>query len=150
MSERDDDDPTGEPGFWIGLILGLPIVAFGAWGAWQHLPGVQLTSFLRFFVGGALVHDVLLAPAVCLLGWFVARRLPPTVVAPVQAALLATGIAGLVSWPFVRGYGVTEGEPSFLSRDYTASLVTIWAVIWAVAALWTTMRIVRARHPAPQ
>lgn len=141
-----DDTPTYGAGFWVGLALGVPIVAYGVRGVVDALPGVQLTSFLRWFLGGALVHDLLLAPLVCALAWCVLRVVPPTAAGPVQGALVASGLVGLVSWPFVRGYGVTPGEPSFLSRDYTASVLWIWAAIWTVAALVTVWRSFSARR----
>ena len=138
--------PAQTKGLWVGLLLGLPFVAYGFRGVLADLPGVQLTSFGWYFVGAAVVHDVLVAPAVCVLGWFVLRRLPAVAVGPVQAALLASGVIGLVSWPFVRGYGVTPGEPSFLSRDYTRSVLVLWSVVWAVAVVVVTSRAVIARR----
>lgn len=145
MTEHDDR-PTYTAGFWIGLALGAPVVVFGVRGVLAELPGVQLTSFTRWFLGGAIIHDVVLAPAVCILGWVLVRWLPRPALAPVQAALVATGVVALVSWPLVRGYGVTPGEPSFLSRDYTASLVGVVAAIWIVATLAVVVRVVTARR----
>jgi len=141
-----DDVPTYGVGFWAGLALGVPIVAYGVRGVLDALPGVQLTSFLRWFLGGALVHDLVLAPLVCVLAWGVLRVVPATAAGPVQGALLASGVVGLVSWPFVRGYGITPGEPSFLSRDYTASVLSIWAAIWAIAAVVIVWRSFNARR----
>ena len=150
MSEIDDGGveppPTGMKGFWIGLVLGAPLIAYGLRGVLDELPGVQLTSFVQFFVGGALVHDVVLAPAVCVIGWLVLRRVPRVAVAPVQAALLASAVVGLVSWPFVRAYGITPGEPSFLSRNYTASVLVVWACVWIMAAFAVARRVVIARR----
>ena len=145
-SPRSEDAPRYDAGFWIGLALGVPIVAYGVRGVLDALPGVQLTSFLRWFVGGALVHDLVLAPLVCLVAWIVLRTVPAVAAGPVQGALLASGLVGLVSWPFVRGYGVTPGEPSFLSRDYTASVLWIWAAIWTVALVVIVRRSVNARR----
>lgn len=142
----DEPKPTYTAGFWIGLVLAAPVVAYGFKGALDHLPDVQLTSFVTYFVGGAVVHDLLLAPAVCVIGWLVVRVVPKVAVGPVQAALVASGVIGLVSWPFVRGYGITGGEPSFLSRNYTASVLTAWAVVWAAAAVAIAVRIVTARR----
>ncbi len=142
----DEPKPTYTRGFWIGLVLSAPIIAYGLRGAYDHLPDVQLTSFLTFFVGGAVVHDLVVAPVVCLLGWLVLRAVPKVAIGPVQAALVASGVIGLVSWPFVRGYGITEGEASFLSRNYTASLLIAWSVVWAAAGATVVVRVVNARR----
>ena len=133
-------------GFWIGLLAGAPIIAYGIVGAIDHLPGVQGTSFLRWFVGVAMVHDLLVGPLAVAAAWLLARRLPRPIVAPVQAAVLASAVIGLVSWPFVRAYGITPGEPSFLSRNYTASLAVAWGVIWLIAAAAVGARLVRSRR----
>lgn len=138
--------PVYTPGFWIGLVLGLPVVVYGLLGVIDGLPGVQLTSFARFFLGGAVVHDLLLAPFVCVVGWLVVRLLPRPAVAPAQVALIVSAVVGLVAWPFVRGYGITPGEPSFLSRNYTASVLTVWAVVWAAAAVVVVVRVFSARR----
>lgn len=142
----DEPAPTYTKGFWIGLALGLPIVGYGVRGVLDALPGVQLTSFLRYFVGAAIIHDLILGPLVCLVGWAVLRGVPAVAKGPVQAALVASGTLALVAWPFVRGYGITPGEPSFLSRNYTASLLIAWAVVWGAAALLVGLRVVSARR----
>lgn len=138
--------PTYTKGFWVGLAVATPILGYGVTGALTQLPGVQLTSFLRYVVGAAVINDVVVAPAVGVLAWLVVRRVPAVAVGPVQAALLVSGVVGLVAWPFVRGYGVTEGEPSFLSRDYAASVLTVWAVIWGLAAAVVVVRLLNARR----
>lgn len=142
----DEPKPAYTKGFWIGLVLAAPVVAYGLRGALANLPDVQLTSFVTYFVGAAVVHDLVLAPAVCVVGWVVLRIVPKVAVGPVQAALVATGVIGLISWPFVRGYGVTGGEPSFLSRNYAASVLVAWAIVWTLAAVATVVRMFNARR----
>lgn len=144
--EPAGDEPRYTKGFWIGLVAAAPVVGYGVRGALDAMTGVRLTSFLQYFVGAVVVHDLVLGPLVCVVGWFVARRVPPVAVAPVQAALIASGIVTLVSWPFVRGDGVTAGEPTFLSRDYTASLVVSLAAIWAVAGVWVSVAVISRRR----
>ena len=146
LSSAVDDVPRQGAGFWIGLVLGAPVVGSGVRGVLDALPGVQLTSFLRWFVGGAILHDLLVAPLVCLMAWGVVRIVPAVAAGPVQGALLASGVVGLVSWPFVRGYGITPGEPSFLSLDYAASVLVIWAAIWLIAAVAILWRSFNARR----
>lgn len=141
----NEEAPTYNRWFWIGLALAVPVLAYGIRGALEELPGVQLTSFLRYFVGGALVHDIVIGPVVCVVGWVLARRLPRDSVVPVQGALASSAIVSLVSWPLLRGYGATAGEPSFLSRNYATSLVVTLAVIWTVALGTVVVRRLNAR-----
>lgn len=132
--------------FWVGLAVGGLLLAYGARGALAELPGVELTSFFRYFVGAAVVHDLLVAPAAGAVALVVARRAPRVAVGPVQAALLVSAIVVLVAWPFVRGYGVTPGEPSFLSRDYGRSVLVVLAVVWASATVAIALRMLRSRR----
>ncbi len=142
----DEPAPTYTKGYWIGLAFGLPLIAYGIRGVLAEIPGVQLTSFIQFFVGGAIIHDVIVAPLVCVIGWSFVRRLPTVAMGPVQAALLVSAVVSLVSWPFVRGYGITPTEPSFLSRNYTASLLLVLAVTWFATAATIGYRVVSARR----
>lgn len=144
--QDDESAPTYGPGFWVGLALGLPLVAFGLRGVLGQFSGPALESFVVYFVGGAALHDLVVAPAVCVVGWLVVRAVPKVALGPVQAALLASGVIGLVSWPLVRGYGITPGEPSFLSRDYVASVLIAWGVVWTLAAIAVGVRVVNARR----
>ncbi len=147
MSGRRPEDlappPARRVGLWIGLGLGILPMVHGIRGVLADLPGVQLTSFLRWFLGAAVVHDLVVGPAVCAVGWVVATRLPRVAVGPVQGALVAGGATALVAYPFVRGFGVTPGEPSFLSRDYAASVLILWAAYAAIAAVVVAARLRR-------
>lgn len=146
LVRADDHAPTSTTGFWVGLAAGVPIMAYGLRGLLANLPGVQLTSWITFFAGGAIIHDLVLAPVVGVVGAVVVARVPRAAKAPVQAAMVATGVLVLLSWPFIRGYGVTPGETSFLSRNYATSLQICIAAVWVLAAGWTA---IRSRRPAP-
>lgn len=143
--QHDGSTPVG---FWIGLAIGAPVIAYGLRGALGALPGVQFTSALRYFVGAAVLHDVVLGPVVCLVGWLAATSLPRPVAAPVQAALIASGLVSIVAFPFLRTDGANSGEPSFLSRDYGTSLAIVLGAVWLTAAVAIAFRIVKGRTSA--
>lgn len=143
MSADATTEGRAPVGFWVGLVLGAPFLAYGVRGAVDGLPGVQLTSFLQWFVGGALVHDLVVGPLVCGAAWLVATRLPPIASGPVRGFLAASVVTALIAWPFVRGYGITPGEPSFLSRNYTASVLVLcagYALVALLVVLWRWQR----------
>lgn len=149
MSDVERQPRESTPvGFWVGLAIGAPMIIYGLRGALDALPGAQGTSALRYFVGAAVLHDLVLGPVVCVVGWFAAKALPKPMVAPVQAALVVSGLASIVALPFLRTDGATVGEPSFLSRDYGTSLVIVLVVVWVTAAAASAARIVRARRSA--
>ena len=129
--------------FWVALLPGVVLIAFGFRGLLDVTDATALWSAARWFVGGAVAHDLLVSPTVCLVGLVATRWLPDRIRGPVQGGLVACGVLGVAAYPLVRGYGVTPGEPSFLDRNYTVSLLILWACVWAVAAVVIASRFVR-------
>lgn len=144
MSSTGSAAPTGVdhagPGRWIGLALGVPLIAWGVRGIVMDAARTHPAELGRWLVGSAVVHDAVLLPVV--LGIAVAtRRLASDRVWPlVRWALSTTGVVLLVSWPFVRGYGQRSSNPSLLPRDYATGVVVAIAAVWlvtgAVAWFW--------------
>jgi hypothetical protein len=96
-----------------------------------------------WLVGADVAHDFVLAPLACLIGALVARALPRWCRAPVQAALLTTGVLLIVIFPALRGYGRDQvpDNPSVQPLDYTTATLTALAVVWAVASVWAIVRL---------
>jgi uncharacterized membrane protein YgdD (TMEM256/DUF423 family) len=110
-----------------GVLVG---AAFGAVGVVSLLNEAHDTHpavVVRWVVGLAVVHDLLLVPVVLLVGAAVhrwARR------AWLAGALLVSGPVVLVTWPLVRGYGRQAGNPSILPRNYAQGLAVVLVVTW--------------------
>jgi uncharacterized membrane protein len=131
--------------FWIGLALGWTIMAYAIWGAIQERDGTNPTILVRWVVGLALTHDLLLAPLVAIGGLLLAWLLPARVRGPIAAACATTGIIVLFAWPLLRQYGHRELNDSALPLDYTRNVIVLIALTWFVAIAVTVVRIVRAR-----
>lgn len=146
--DGSDAPPQAAPPrtFWVALAPGVAMVVFGVRGLLEVADAPALWSATRWFVGGTLVHDLVVSPIACVVGFLAARALPPLVRSPIQAALVACGVIGVVSYPFVRGYGATAGEPSFLDRDYGTSVLALWGYVWLAAAVAVGWRAVRRRR----
>jgi hypothetical protein len=140
------NDPRFGGAFWIALPVGAAVMAFGAIGLVGDagLPGA--IDVARWLVVADLANDLVLAPLACLVGAAVARLLPRRYQAPVQAALLASGVLLIVALPALRGYGRDEvpDNSSVQPLDYTTATLTALAVVWAAAAVWLTVRFVSA------
>lgn len=106
---------------------------------------VRPAVWLRWLVTGALVHDLVVAPAAVGVGWLVVRYAPRVLKAPLQAALLLSAVMVAVSWPVLRGYGDVPSNPTYLPRNYSAGLMLTLAVVWGTCAAWTVARLVRSR-----
>ena len=132
-------------GFWIGLVLGAPLMAVGVIGALDNSARAHPAELGRWIVGSAIVHDALVLPLVLVVG-LVARRFTPPVAWPaVRWALATTGVIAVVAWPFVRGYGRRAANPSLLPRDYTMGTWAAVALVWLAAGLWAVVAWRRAR-----
>jgi hypothetical protein len=132
--------------FWIALPIGAALMAFGAVGLLGDMgvgAGVEVGGWL---VGADVAHDFVLAPLACLVGAAVARALPRWCRAPVQAALLTSGVLLIVVFPALRGFGRDQvpDNSSVQPLDYTTATVTALAVVWAAAGLWLVVRLATA------
>ena len=132
------------PGLWIGLAIGVPVMAWGLRGILDERARTHPAELGRWIVGSAVVHDAVLLPLVLGVGLLARRAVPAAAWAPVRWALATTGVLVLVSWPFVRGYGRSSGNPSLLPRDYGGGLVVALAAVWLAAALLAVVRVRRA------
>lgn len=141
---RDDPGRAG-PLFWISAAAGWAVIAVGLRGIFVHSLDTRPASLARFVVAGALLHDLLVAPVVILLGVALARAVPIPARAAVQAALVVSGVAALFSYPLVRAYGLATRNPTSLPRNYGANLLIVLGAVWAVAAVVAVRRVRAAR-----
>ena len=138
------DAPTGAT-FWIGAVTGIGIMAFGLRGLFMNAGATRPTEFAKWFIGGDLLHDLVIAPLVVLVGVLVARLLPRPWRWPVQAGLVATAIVLAVGWAPLRGYGRANapGNATVQPLDYSTAVATVVGVVWAIVAIWLAAMAVR-------
>ncbi len=138
MSERRASERR--PGLWIGLAIGAPIMAWGVRGILGDAGRTRPGELARWIVGSAVVHDAIVLPVVVAAA-VVARRLAPAPAWPaVRWALATSAVVALVSWPFVRGYGRSPGNPSLLPRDYASGVAVALALVWVGAGCVALVR----------
>lgn len=140
--EAGSDAPGGW-GFWVGLVVGWATIAYGVGGLLDNATDTRPGDLVRWYVGGALAHDLVAAPLVCGAGWLLGRAVPRVVRAPVAAGLVVTASVVLYTWPLLRGYGLRADNPSALPQNYAAGLAWVLGAVWVVcgvAALWCWRR----------
>ena len=133
MTVTEQDKRNG-PLFWISAALGWAVIAWGVRGIFQHSLDTRPSNLAKFVVGGALLHDLVVAPVVIVAGVLLARAVPRRGRAVVQAALVVSGIVALFSYPLVRAYGLAANNPTSLPHNYGLNLLLVLGVVWAVAA----------------
>jgi hypothetical protein len=129
----------------IGSIVGLACTAVGLRALADHVHDVPPSLVVRWLLGLALAHDLVLVPVVLAVGVALRRWVPVVVRAEVAGALIVSGVVVLEAWPALRGYGRLPNNPSVLPRNYAVGLAVTLACVWAIAALIAAARIVRRR-----
>lgn len=147
---RDDDGGRHRAGsnrgalFWISAVAGWALIGWGLRGALHHHVDTRPASLTRFFIGGALIHDLVFAPVVLAGGVALARLVRGPARAPVQAALLISGTVVLFSYPEIRGFAHGLHNPTSLPHNYTANTAIVVGVVWVgVLAVAIVRRRVR-------
>ena len=132
--------------YWIALPVGGALMAVGIIGIIAGKGVATSLDIGAWLVGADVAHDFVLAPLACLIGAVVARALPRWCRAPVQAAVLVTGVLLIVVFPALRGYGhdrVPDNQ-SVQPLDYTTATLTALVVVWTGAAAWSAVRLASA------
>jgi hypothetical protein len=132
--------------FWFSALAGWAVIGFGLRDLLQHHRDTNPPDLAKFVVGGALVHDLLVAPLVLGAGVLLARTVPAGLRAIVQAALIVSASLVLLSYPLVRDYARVLHNPSSLPRNYTANLAIVLGVVWVVAAGAAVLTVRRRRR----
>ena len=138
-------------GLLVGLVCGIPLMAVGVANFAANFNATDFQSFLRYYVGGDIVHDLVVAPIAAVIGIVVIRRAPAIARAPLRAALFGSAVVVAVAWPALRGYGRmrTPDNASVQPLNYATAVATVVAVVWVTSALWLGVIWLRERHHLP-
>jgi hypothetical protein len=147
VTRRPEQPPRYGWLFWTLLPVGVLAMAWGLAGLVREAALTVPASWLRWFLGGLLAHDLLLAPAIFAVG-LVLRRLPPALQPPARAALIVSGTLTLMSVPLLLGYGraTQPGNRSVLPGDYPVNLALVVAAVWILAGAWALLARTRRRR----
>jgi hypothetical protein len=117
----------------VRLLLILSGVGTAAYGGRLLLP--QLPETLPWLLAGPLLHDLLLAPLVGLIGLALSRLLTDRVTAGwIRAALLATAVLLLIAVPLVWRPAPAPPNPGLQDRNYLLGLAVWLAALWVPVA----------------
>jgi hypothetical protein len=130
---------------WAFVLPGLGAVGYAVYGLLTAGSRVPLGSWLTWFVGSALLHDLVIAPIWIALGWLAARVLPAAARPAIVVGTAVAGVLALVALPFVLGVGADPHNPSFLPRAYGRNLLLVDVGVLVLAAVWAGVATVRSR-----
>src|SRR5450755_2448337 len=93
------------PVFWVGLVVGWGVMAYGVWGFLQDHRSTVPARTVWWIAGTAVAHDAIVAPVATLIGLGLAAGLPRWARGPVAAAVAASGVVLVFSYPLLRHFG---------------------------------------------
>lgn len=123
--------------FWISVVAGVAIMAYGIDGYFDRYPDfMRRFSLGQWIVGVNVVHDLVLAPIVLVVGLGVARLVPTLVRQPVRVGLIASGVVLLVAWRPLQHSAATKHNATVQPLDYGTATLTVLACVWLLVAAW--------------
>ena len=131
----------------VGAI-GIGFVGIGVRGILTHSHDTHPRSWITWVIAAALAHDLILAPAIAVVGVLVGRLVPRRARAAVQIGLLVSGcvlVVGLtaVLTPGGRHY---SDNSSLLPLAYGRNLVIVLAIVWTAIAVAIVVAFRRRGH----
>jgi uncharacterized membrane protein len=131
----------------VGAI-GLGFVGIGVRGILTHSHDTHPRSWVTWVIAAALAHDLILAPAIGVVGVLVGRLVPGRARAAVQIGLLVSGCVLVVGLTAVLTPGGRHyfDNSSLLPLAYGRNLVIVLAIVWTVIAIAI---VVASRRRAP-
>lgn len=122
---------------------GVLLVLYGFNGMLRDAADTHPFGWALWFLGVAVVHDLLFAPTILAAG-LLTRRIPRPYRRVIQPALAIATAVALIALPIVLALGERPDDPSALPLPYPRNLAIVLALI-ATAALATCLKARRRR-----
>jgi hypothetical protein len=128
--------------FWWSVVGGWTMIVIGIAGAIGNARLTKPVEWGAWIIGGAVVHDGVIAPLVLGFGAVLRRKVPQPFRAPLTAGLVLTGLLVVATFPIFSGLGVRDDNPSHLPRDYWMGVGIMLGIVWlgTGALLWRAWR----------
>jgi hypothetical protein len=131
----------------LHLLVHAAAFAAAGYALAQILSGRFVENFVIWFVGAALLHDLVLVPLYSLADWLARRRLGPPALNHLRVPALLSGLLLLVYFPLIlvkadRNYVNSTGHHV---EDYARNWLLLTACFFAVSALIYALRLIRHR-----
>lgn len=110
---------------------GAGLAGYGGWLLWPQLPAAW-----AWLLGGPVLHDLFVAPAVLLVGLATRRLIRRSAVRTwVLRALAVSAVLVLIAVPLAWRPHPAPPNPGLQERDYATGLGVFLAILWTVALL---------------
>lgn len=136
--------------WWPRLAIGAAGAGLAGYGGWLLLGQLRwnrdwLLNLSAFLFTGPILHDLLVAPVVALVGVALSRLVPPSWRPTVGAGLAATAILALIAVPLIWRPHPAPPNPGLQERAYLPGLAVLVAALWLVLIGVHLLRVARRR-----
>jgi hypothetical protein len=132
-------------GRFIAYGLGAALIGVGGAGLLRDAADTDPVGWLVWVAGAALLHDLVLVPAVLGVA-LLTGRLPAAYRRPLRVSLVLAASVSAVALPMVLGLGNRAGDPSRLPQAYGVHLAVVLGLIGLAGAVAAVLRAVRVRR----
>jgi hypothetical protein len=127
-------------------VLGAALIGYGSYEL-LHDPGAtHPAEIARWLVIALIVHDGVVAWAVVVGGWLVARLVPGRARAYVQGGLICAALITAVALPLIYRRGKAAPGLTLLTQDYPAHLGILLSIVAAGTVTAYLLRVLRDRY----
>ena len=117
---------------WTVIVAGWGVMVVAVVGAIGDEALRAPASWVRWLLGVALVHDLVVIPVVVAVGWLVARWVPAPWRVPLRTGLIVGAVVTLAVWPIARRWGARADNPSILPLPVGRNLAIMWVLLAVV------------------
>lgn len=107
-----------------GVVLALEF-AFHSWRDGR--------SAIAYFLGGAIGHDLIIAPIVGVVGLLISTRVPVAWRTPLRVGASMSGVLALIAVPALWRAHAGQANPGLDDRNYALGLFVALVVVWVLA-----------------
>ena len=113
---------------WFGL--GAVLMFVGAREATSAGRDLYWRDLAQWAVGGALVHDLIAAPVVVLVGRIIGNMFPNRYGTALKIGLILSAVMVLFAYPLLRAFGRRRDNSSTLPLNYAHSVWVLLGLVW--------------------
>lgn len=144
---REEPQPEPTRCRYVLYALGVAMVFIGLKGIIHNTKHYENPVYFgQLFIGGALAHDLIIAPVVIVVSLVLGRLVPIAFRAPIQLGLFASAVLAFVAYPGVREFSYAKDNTSADPLNYAHGLLIALACVWAVVLVAIARRVVIRRR----
>ena len=143
---REQPEPPPARFRHVLYVVGAVMIFIGLKGVLHDDRHYENPSYwARLFIGGALVHDLVIVPVVTVISVALTRLIHAPYRGPIQLGLFASAVFAFVAYPGVRRFSSAKDNTSADPLNYAHGVLVCLAVVWALVLAVEVRLLLRQR-----